>query len=49
MIVKNRVKKKLHPHRKFPVIFKPLDNWERWQQMNDDEWAEDVGLDNFYN
>jgi hypothetical protein len=46
---KNIVKKKLPPHQKFHVVFKPLDNLERWQQMNDDEWIEDVGLGNFYN
>jgi hypothetical protein len=34
---KNIVKKKLLPYRKFPVVFKPLDNWERWKQMNEDE------------
>jgi hypothetical protein len=33
----------------FNGILPSLDNWECWQQMKDDEWEEDVGLDSFYN
>jgi hypothetical protein len=43
------VRKKLPPRKKFSVVFKPLDNWERWQQMADDEWAKTVRLGSFYN
>jgi hypothetical protein len=35
------VKKKLLFQREFPVVLKPLDNWERWQKLNDDKWVMD--------
>jgi hypothetical protein len=30
------------------VVLKPLDNWERWQKLNDDKWVEDIELGSFY-